>query len=361
MISISLVGKPNAGKSTFFKAATLRDVEISPRPFTTIKPNVGVGHTRVECPHPERAPCSPRRGSCFGGKRFVPVPIKDVAGLVPGAHEGRGLGNRFLDDAMKSEAILVVLDGSGQTDREGNPGEGSPLDDLEFLEEEFDLWLEGILRRHTDAAKAVSGLGFAPDAVEEALSEASNSRELARTLRMKGKKWVLVLNKADLGDVSLKPLERRGYTAVPASALLELALRAAAQRGLVRYVPGDGGFEVLREPTEAEERSLEFARRFLKKFGSTGVQRAVDELVRAAGYFPVFPVENCTHWTDSKGNVLPDCLLMKKGSTARELAYAIHTDIGDRFARAVDCSTGKALGAEGQLEPGSIVRILTRR
>ncbi|PNV77899.1 MAG: redox-regulated ATPase YchF, partial [Thermoproteota archaeon] len=105
MMLLGIVGKTNVGKSTFFSAATMSEVEIGDRPFVTIKPNEGVGYVRVRSVCTElNVRCDPKYGWCNGINRFVPVKLMDVAGLVPGAHQGRGLGNQFLDDLRKSDA-----------------------------------------------------------------------------------------------------------------------------------------------------------------------------------------------------------------------------------------------------------------
>jgi len=145
---IGLIGKPNSGKSSMFKAMTMIDVKISSVPFTTIKPNVGVGHVIIDCVCKEfGVTCKPNHGFCKNGKRFVPVKIVDVAGLVPGAHEGRGLGNQFLDDLRQASALVHIVDGTGETDAEGKPGEGDPQQDIEFLEKEIDLWFASVIER----------------------------------------------------------------------------------------------------------------------------------------------------------------------------------------------------------------------
>ena len=90
---IGVVGKANIGKSTFFKAATLMDIEIANYPFATIKPNHGVGFIRVPCVDKDfNTQCNPRTGYCKNHERFITVDMIDVAGLVPGAHEGKGMG-----------------------------------------------------------------------------------------------------------------------------------------------------------------------------------------------------------------------------------------------------------------------------
>ncbi|MCG2736929.1 MAG: 50S ribosome-binding GTPase, partial [Candidatus Methanoperedenaceae archaeon] len=147
-VSIALAGKPNCGKSTFFKAATLANVEIANYPFTTIDANHGVAYVRMTCPCREmKTNC----GQCRDGFRFVPIGLIDVAGLVPDAHKGRGLGNAFLDNLRTAKAIIHVIDASGGTDIEGVPvpvGSHDPMDDIKFLDHEITMWMSGILKRN---------------------------------------------------------------------------------------------------------------------------------------------------------------------------------------------------------------------
>ncbi|MFA5744482.1 MAG: GTPase, partial [Candidatus Nanoarchaeia archaeon] len=147
---IGIVGKPNTGKSTFFKALTLMDVLIENYPFATIKPNRGMGHVRVKCIDSEfGVKCNPRNGFCINGTRFVGVEVMDVAGLVPGAHEGKGMGNQFLDDLRQADAFIHVIDISGATNDKGENvtlGSYDPCNDIKFLEEELDYWFFGILK-----------------------------------------------------------------------------------------------------------------------------------------------------------------------------------------------------------------------
>jgi ribosome-binding ATPase YchF (GTP1/OBG family) len=376
MIQIGLLGKPNVGKSTFFKAATLKDVEIANYPFTTIKPNLGATHVRVKCPHTEIGmECNPRKGMCIGGTRFVPVGIYDVAGLVPGAHEGKGLGNQFLDDVRRSNVLVMIVDATGRTDFGGNEGEGNPIEDVRFVLEEYDRWTAGIVTKalHSrtgsvdDILKnALSGLEIKPEQVDELLKSirpSGDCLEFASRLRQTSKPLIIAANKLDSTDERwLKELGKLGHPVVPVSSIYEVTLRKANEAGLISYVPGAGDFKITGSPSPGQEAALERIRTFLKKFGSTGVQEVLDRSVfELGGQIAAFPVEDEGHWTDSKGNVLPDCFLVDRGTTTKQLAYAIHTDIGEGFVKAIDGRNKKALGADHEVENRAVIKIFSRK
>src|SRR3989339_897152 len=149
---IGVVGKPSSGKSTFFNAATMLDVPMAAYPFTTIEANKGVGFVRVECVDKEfNVQCNPRTGFCRDHVRYVPVELVDVAGLVPGAHEGKGMGNQFLSDLSRADVLIHVIDASGSTNEKGESvaaGSYDPANDVRFLEEEIDLWFYGIIEKN---------------------------------------------------------------------------------------------------------------------------------------------------------------------------------------------------------------------
>ncbi len=385
MIEIGIAGKPNAGKSTFFKAATLADVEIANYPFTTIEPNVGIAHVRVKCVCEE---LGVKCKECVDGWRFIPVKLIDVAGLVPGAHEGRGLGNEFLDNLRQSEAVIQVVDASGSTDEEGNEvgvGEYDPCKDVEFLQKELDMWIFGILKRNWEKmvrritmekkdpvkfiTEQLAGLGFKEWHVREAMrvigSDVSSYGEdelltFARELRKRRMKTVVAANKADRApEENLKKLEEK-YAAIPTSAMYELTLRMAAKNGYIRYLPGDNDFEILKELNEKQKKALEMIREFLKRFGSTGVQDAINKVVfDVLEYIVVYPVEDENKYTDTKGNVLPDAMLVKKGTTARELAYMIHTEIGENFIYAIDARKKMRISEDYELKNNDVIKIVS--
>jgi ribosome-binding ATPase YchF (GTP1/OBG family) len=391
MITLALAGKPNCGKSTFFRAATLADAEIANYPFTTIDANHGVGYVRVPCPCTAlalpggAATC----GHCTDGVRFIPVNLIDVAGLVPEAHTGRGLGNQFLDHLRQADAIIHVVDGSGATDAEGNPvgvGEHDPESDIAFLPLEMTMWVYGILAKHwakllrqaqaktfvlhAAIAEVLAGLSITPEDVAAAVRETGvdlvHADEAALVpfcgeLLRRSKPMIAVANKADQApDALLERLREHGVP--PATAAGELALRNAAKAGLVKYLPGDPTFTIP-DPaglSRAQAAGLDALASVMARLGGTGVQpalnRAVFELLER---IVVYPVEDETHFMDGRGRILPDAFLLRKGSTPRELAFAVHTEIGKGFLYAIDARTHMRIKDTQPLKDGDIIRIVS--
>ncbi|MFH1917928.1 MAG: redox-regulated ATPase YchF, partial [Nanoarchaeota archaeon] len=392
MMLIGLVGKPSVGKSTFFKAATLAEVEIASYPFTTIKPNHGVGYVKVECIDKEfNTQCNPNHGFCLNHWRFVPVDLMDVAGLVPGASEGKGLGNQFLDDLRQADAFIHVVDASGTTDVEGKPTENyNPSADILFLEEELDRWYYNILMKvwksfakraeyenvsFSDAvAKQFSGLRVNENQVKTVLRKLNFSerpsmwggkqvREFASGLRKESKPMIIAANKADFPKAK-ENIEKmqKGFPDLliyPCSADSELALRQAAKRGLIEYIPGDNGFKILKELDKKQKEALDkIKKNVLEVYGGTGVQEilnlAVFDLLK---YIAVFPA-SANKLGDSKGNILPDCFLLPGGSTALDFAYFLHTDFGKNFIKAIDARTKQAKGKSYELKHRDALEII---
>ncbi|MHA2042051.1 MAG: GTPase, partial [Candidatus Thorarchaeota archaeon] len=94
--SVGIVGKPSCGKTSFTNAACMTDFKEGSYPFTTIEANVGVTHVRTPCACGDfDVDDNPQNSVCIERIRLVPIKLIDVAGLVPGAHKGRGMGNQF--------------------------------------------------------------------------------------------------------------------------------------------------------------------------------------------------------------------------------------------------------------------------
>jgi hypothetical protein len=390
MLSLALAGKPNAGKSTFYKAATMADVDVANYPFTTIDANRGVTHARTRCPCLDR---DERCGNenCHDGKRYVPIELLDVAGLVPGAHEGRGLGNQFLDELTNADAIVNVVDASGGTNAEGEPveiGTYDPVEEVDFVEAEMDQWLTGIVDRNWESVERKSR---SPDFdIDEALTDlltgfgateadvAASLRDLdypadpiqwtdedretlARDIRQRTKPIVLVANKADVAPAeNLRRLQETGKPVIPATADGELALRTAAEAGVVDYDPGDEDFATVGDVSDAQQSGLERIREVMAEHGGTGIQRALDFAVYdLLDRITAYPVQNESKWTDGQGNVLPDAFLLPRGSTPRDLAYAVHTDIGEGYLHAVDARANRRISDSYELDEGDVIKIVS--
>ena len=396
-MQIGIVGKPNVGKSTFFNAATDAHAEIANYPFTTIDANKGVMYVRKPCPCKEfDVTCNPHNSKCINGTRFVPIEAIDVAGLVPDACKGRGLGNKFLDDLRQADALVHIVDASGSTDSEGNickVGESNPFDDVLFLEKELTFWLNGIIKKSWDEiarkceleekkienrlAEKLTGLGIKEAHIHDAIRKTGLDPEkpsrwtdeqlinFSDLIRQLSKPMLVAFNKIDVtNDENLKikaEIERKGYIVVPASAESELALTNAAKKGLIEYKPGSNDFKILKEEelTDKQKKALAYIKtNVLKKYGSTGIQKCIEEAVKMLDLIVVYPVEDETHLKDKQNRVLPDAYFLKKGSTAKDLAYKVHTDLGDHFIRAIDARTHRVIGSDHELKDGDVIRIV---
>ncbi|MEK6858349.1 MAG: redox-regulated ATPase YchF [Nanoarchaeota archaeon] len=389
---VGLVGKPNVGKSTFFKAATLMDVLIANYPFATIKPNHAMAYVKIRDLAADFGRVSkPREGHVKGTFRFVPFELMDVAGLVAGASEGKGLGNQFLDDLAAADAFIHVVDMSGETDAEGKPATNyDPIHDIAIIERELDLWYLGILKKawavfarktemeHTELAKSVakqfSGLKVTVDQVERVLRETKLPFEkpshwtedqlflFAGALRKVTKPMVIAANKVDRprGMENVARIRARfSYPIVPCFSDGELSLRQADKAGLVEYIPGENSFSLKGAVSDKQQLALDSIQKVMSEFGGTGVQQILNLTVfDVLGYVAIYPAS--LKLEDSKGNVLPDCFLMPPGSTALDFAYRLHTDIGNGFVKALDLKTKKAVGKDHVLKNGDGLEILTK-
>ncbi len=386
MITLALAGKPNCGKSTFFKAATMAHAEIANYPFTTINPNFGVAYVRTPCAC--RA-LNLKCGKCVDGVRFVPVNLIDVAGLVPDAHKGKGLGNQFLDSLRQANAILHIIDASGGTDAEGNPvgvGSHDPAGDIKFLEFEMTMWVHSILDKHwsrinrqsqgkgaaiqQSIAETFTGLGITSEDVRDVelalkldLVHATidDLVPLCAEIVKISKPMLIVGNKFDETPEALrtKLMERK---VAFASAASELALRNAAAANVVKYLPGDPQFTVVNEGalSAAQKAGLAKIASVMKQNNGTGVQQAINRAVfTLLDRIVVYPVEDENHYCNKQGEVLPDAFLMKKGSTPHDLAYQVHTDIGKGFLYAIDAKTKMRIKESHILKDGDIIKIVS--
>jgi len=396
---VGIVGKPSCGKSTFFKAQTLANVEIANYPFTTIKPNHGTGYVRVECVDKEfNTKCNPRFGYCIDSKRFVPVELIDVAGLVPGAHEGKGMGNQFLDDLNQADVLIHIIDIAGSTNEKGEtvpPLSYDPANDIKFLEHELDMWYLRLIEKGWDKfartvnqektelnkalAKQLSSFRVTEKLMEKVIQKLNLNVDImkwskddllrvATELRRATKPMLIAANKIDVkgADEAFERLKKEfpDWMIVPCSAEAELALREAAKHELIKYIPGDNNFEILNEDklNEKQKTALNFIKTdVLGRFGSTGVQKVLDIAVfELLKYVAIFP-GGVNKLEDQHGNRLPDCFLMPPETTALDFAFKLHTDIGNHFVKAIDVKSRRPVGKDYLLKNRDVIEIATSK
>jgi ribosome-binding ATPase YchF (GTP1/OBG family) len=396
---LGIVGKPNTGKSTFFSAATLALVDIANYPFTTIKSNHGIGYVRTPCVHTEfKVNDNPKNSLCINNSRLIPVDLIDIAGIVPGAWEGKGLGNKFLDEIRRADALIHVVDASGCTDSEGRlckPGEHDPIEDIHFLEQEINLWILSIIKKdwskisRTSEVESkdlcslledrLSGLSIKRNHIFKAITTSGLNFEkptkwtkqdlisLIDIIRKNSKPMLIAANKFDLpqSKKNLEKLLKLDYIVIPCCAEAELALRRAAEKHLIEYTPGDDNFKIIdsKRLTYNQIRALEIIRKeVLIKNGTTGVQKAINKAYfKLLNMITVYPVEDLEHLSDHNGRVLPDAYLVPYGTTAKQFAYLIHTELGDNFIYAMDARERRRIGEASILKDQDIISIVSAK
>jgi len=392
---IGLLGKANVGKSTFFNSATDLSVQMANFPFTTIDPNVGIAFVRINCVCKELGVLdNPSNSRCIDGIRFIPIKLVDIAGLVPGAHSGKGLGNKFLDDARQSDVIIHVVDIAGSTDEEGRPvslGNGDPLTDIEFVENEFDLWIHSLILKDWNKvvkesenlkqkieytiSKRLSGLAISEKIIRKAINDLNLNKKplewsnddlllLCKQIRQFSKPIIIAANKADLpsAEKNISKLKSLNRLFFPCISEAELLLKRALQKNIIYYLPGDSSFEIKNEKnlSDKQKEALITVSKVLKKFGSTGVQNILNHACfKILDKIVIYPVEDELKFTDKKGNVLPDARIVSKNTTAKELANIIHKELGKGFLYAIDARSKQRISAEHILKNNDIIKIVS--
>ncbi|MHA1637769.1 MAG: redox-regulated ATPase YchF [Candidatus Thorarchaeota archaeon] len=399
--NVGIVGKPSCGKTSFTNAACMTEFKVGSYPFTTIEANVGVTHVRTPCACRDfEVTDNPKNSICVDGVRLVPVKLIDVAGLVPGAHEGRGMGNQFLDDLSQADVLIHIVDASGALDSEGqevDAGTHDPVDDVKFLENEITEWMHAIVvkdwrrissRVRTEGAKLdellltkLSGLQITRGHILKAIRKSGLTagvadkwtddeiREFVGILRSIAKPIIIAANKIDRpnAEENLKRLRETfpDYLVVPVSALAEKALKDLDNKGVIKYIPGDDDFEILQSNMLKENDLAQLDKLkgdILKKFGGSGVQNILNQAVfEFLDMITIYPVHDANALTDSDGNVLPDVFLVPAGTTAKEFAGVIHTDLMESFIHAIDARTKMRISDKHVLKDRDVIKIVSAK
>lgn len=394
---IGIVGKPNVGKSAFFRSLTLADAESGNFPFTTIDANSAIGYVKIDDPAvPYGQHSMPRDGYVLGDYRFVPNEIIDVAGLVPGASEGKGLGNKFLDDLRQAHALIHVIDLSGGTNEKGECVELNsydPANDIKFLETELNQWFFKVISKHWHQIEkkvkmqdqkieqalgsVVSGLNINENQIMTALHElninktnmSENLFELSKKLREITKPIIIAANKCDvlmendLWKTKLEKLEKEfpNYKIIPVIAEYEFNLKKAAEAQIISYIPGEDEFQILNENSlnPNQKTGLGIIANHMKKLGGTGVQDALNYAVfDLLKIKPIFPGSEKSIMGKTQF-VIPDCFLMEEKTTALDFAYRLHTDFGKHFIKAIDVKNKIMVGKDHKLKFGDVIEIIS--
>jgi len=396
---IGIVGKPSSGKSTFLNSACLTEAKVGNYPFTTIEPNLGKGFIRIDCICKElNVEDNPKNSICKNGIRFIPVKLLDVAGLVPDAHIGKGMGNKFLSDLSRADVLLHVIDISGSLDAEGqeiDEGSRDPLEDIKFLEKEINYWFRDILIR-MDWQKFVrkieqeklsfvdvfyermAGISVKKDHIHLAMKESNLDFEhltvwqeddilhFATKLREISKPIIIIANKVDKpkSEEIFGKLSKIYKNVIPCSALAELWLRKFAEKGIIEYFPGDSHFKILDKKSLSSQefdalKNIE--EKILKKFGSSGIQKILNYAVfNVLKQIVVYPVYDLNTFSDKDGNVLPDAHLIGSGTKLKEFVdEKIHSDLAKNFIYGINGKTKLRLGESYILQNHDVVRIVS--
>ncbi|MFX0059822.1 MAG: YchF-related putative GTPase [Candidatus Heimdallarchaeota archaeon] len=399
---IGIVGKPSSGKSTFLNAACLTNAKVSELPFTTIEPNKGVAYVKSKCLCKElKIEDNPKNSICIKGNRFIPIQLLDVAGLVPDAHKGKGLGNKFLNDLSKANMLIHILDITGSLDKTGkriSEGFNDPYEDILFLENEINMWFKEILEREDwnkflkifsrqrskfidELYKRLSGIKVKKSHIILALKDSNLEGKdpsqwdeddllyFSKKLREFSKPILTVANKIDkeIGKNNLEALKSRYKGSLtPCSALAEYYLRTFHEKGIINYIPGSNDFNIInRESLSQNEIEMldNIKSKLLDEFNGTGVQKALNFAVfNISKQICVYPVSDINNYSDNKNNVLPDAILVEDGTILKDFVREkIHTDLADHFMFGIDAITKKRLGENYKLKHNDVIKIVTSK
>ncbi|MGC8557390.1 MAG: YchF-related putative GTPase [Nitrososphaeria archaeon] len=398
---IALIGKTNAGKTTIFDTATGINAPIGNYTFTTKEPSVGIAYVTSPCVHKEfGVNDNPINSKCVAGWRYIPIELMDMPGLIKGASAGRGLGTRFLAVAATSDAFLHVVDASGSIDEDGKiaePGSGNPLLDYREIEGEIIQWYKSILENNIEKIikkieesktemeafnaiyEVLAGIKVTKDHIIQALGDIEKSPydvknmkdkelwALASKIREISKPTLVIANKMDIptAEQGFKSLKEtlKDKIIVPVSGNYELILKKAVERNVIEFNAAEDNY-IIKEAgllKSEEKRALDFVNKFsMKEMMRTGIQFAINvgtfKLLRMN---VVYPVADLNKLSDKKGHVLPDAMLVPDGTTVKDLAAQIHTDLAKGLLYAIDARTGLRLPPTYKLKDRDVISIVS--
>ena len=398
--TIGIIGKPSSGKTTFLNASCLTNAKVSELPFTTINPNKGIAYIKTKCVCKElNVEDNPKNSICVEGFRFIPINMLDVAGLVPDAHKGKGLGNKFLNDLIQADILLHIVDISGSLDKSGNivsMGRNDPFEDILFLENEINLWFKNIIERE-DWSKFTKGIRAEKQKIVEGLYERLSGMKInknqiilslknsnldgkdplswteqdlllfSEVLRKISKPTLIVANKIDkkISEKNFIELKTKyNGPIIPCSALAERVLREYHEKKIIKYISGSTEFNIIEKqkltPNELESLN-KIGEKILTKFNGTGIQNVLNYAsINIANQICVYPVSDINSFSDNKENILPDAFLVKKGMRLKDFVRdKIHSDLAEKFMFGIDAKTKKRLGENYELQDKDVVKIVT--
>ncbi len=344
---------------------------------------------------------NPKNSTCVDGYRFIPINLLDVAGLVPDAYKGKGLGNKFLNDLSRADVLLHIVDMTGTLDKSGNRvsiGENDPYEDILFLENEVNLWVKGILERD-DWQKFTKGVASEKKKITEGLHRRVSGLKIKKRhiilalkhsnleninpsqwtedeilnfseiLREISKPILIIANKIDK-EISLKNLnelkKRYKGVIVSCSALAEYYLRKYHEDKIINYIPGSNEFKIINSQ-KLNSKELEMLEKIktniLEAFNGTGVQQVLNYATfKISNLICVYPVSDVTNYLDKSNNILPDVYLVKKGTLLKDFVRKkIHSDLAKHFIFGVDARTKKRLGENYELKHNDIIKIVSAK
>jgi GTP-binding protein YchF len=313
---IGIVGMPNAGKSSLFNALTKAGAEAANYPFTTIEPNVAVVPVRDE--RLEEV------ARTVGASEIVwdTIDFHDIAGLVAGAHQGEGLGNRFLANIRETDAIVHVVRAHSDDGVVHPEGRVDPLADIATIETELALAdLEQAERRVERVAKQARGGDRVAVAEEVWLNEAIAALQAGRPVRTVPLPEEAPNAARDLGSLTAKPVlflanVDEGSDELPA----EIAAHAAAQGA--RAVALSARIEAELAELDDEDAAAMRAELGVSESGLERVVREAFALLQLIAFFTAGEAKPAQSWH------------LRRGLTACHAAGEIHTDIQRGFVRA---------------------------